>query len=266
MNKNNLVAYLFTKYDDVSSLLKFIKNYKERPAGKKHKLLICFKLLDKNKISLLESLLKNIKYIRYIDPNQFNDFDFGSYKRIAKLYPNFDILFLNSHSYPNTDLWLSKLLKYHTKNTLTASSGSYESLYSSLKLKKFYKIFSFLKKKRDFKNKFYPFPNPHIRTANFLIRGSVFFNFIRNKRIFNKADAWQIESGKNNLTRYYNRKSYNIFIINSDGKKFTLDNCKYSQTYNFGKSTKNIISDKHTRKYFQLNSYEKKKFELNSWG
>ena len=70
--------------------------------------------------------------------------------------------------------------------TLIATSASYESLYTSLKLKKFYKIFSYFKKKIDYKNKFYPFPNPHIRTANFLIKGSRFFKIYKKKKINNK--------------------------------------------------------------------------------
>jgi hypothetical protein len=49
MNTKNLVVYLFTKYDDDTSLLNFIKNYTQHPAGKIHKLLICFKLIDKKK-------------------------------------------------------------------------------------------------------------------------------------------------------------------------------------------------------------------------
>ena len=266
MKKKNLVLYLFTKYDDVISLLNFIKNYTQRPAGKKHKLLICFKLINKKKLLFLESLLKSINYIKFIDPYKYNDFDFGSYKRVALLYPKYNILFLNSHSYPNTDMWLNKLLKYFEDKTLIATSASYESLYTSLKLKKFYKIFSYLKIKLDYKNKFYPFPNPHIRTANFLIKGSDFLKFIRNKKIVNKEDAWQIESGKNSLTDFFNQKNYKIFIVNSDCDKFTLNNCKFSETFNYRNQKKCIISDKHTRKYIKSANFKKKLFEFNTWG
>ena len=266
MAKKNLVLYLFTKYDDEISLLNFIKNYTYWPAGETHKLLICFKLIDKKKIPFLVSLLKNINFIKFIDPHKLNDFDFGSYKRVARLYPHYNILFLNSHSYPNTDFWLTKLLKHYKNKTLIATSASYESLFSSLKLKKFYKIFSFLIKKINYKKKFYPFPNPHIRTANFFIKGSDFLMFIKNKKIFNKEDAWQIESGKNSLTNYFIKKSFKIFIVNSDGDKFTLDKCKFSETFNYKKQKKTIISDKHTRKYLKLTNLKKKVFEYNTWG
>ena len=50
MKKKNLVVYLFTIYDDHTSFLNFIKNYTQRPAGEKHKLLICFKLINNKKL------------------------------------------------------------------------------------------------------------------------------------------------------------------------------------------------------------------------
>jgi len=266
MNKNNLVCFLFTNFDNINQLINFTKYYKKYSSGAQHKLLICFKLIDDKRIINLRKYLKNIKYIEFIDPSTVNDYDFGSYKRVAKLYLNYNILFLNSHSYPNTNSWLSKLLKHFNDKTLVATSASYESLYTSIKLKKFYKIFSYLKKKLDYKNKFYPFPNPHIRTANFLIKGSVFLKFIKDKKINNKLDAWKIESGKNNLTNFFKHKNYKVFIINLDGHKFTLNDCKFSETFNYRNQNKCIISDKHTRKYIKLTNSEKKLFEFNTWG
>ena len=262
----NLVCYLFTKFDNKKKLFEFIRYYKKYSSGAKHILLICFKLLNQQKINSLKKLLKNINYIEFIDRSSLNDYDFGSYKRVAMLYPKYNILFLNSHSYPNTDMWLNKLLRYHKNKTLIATSASYESLYTSLKLKKFYKFFSYLRKKLDYKNKFYPFPNPHIRTASFLIKSSDFLKFIRNKKIANKEDAWQIESGKNNITNFFKKKKYKIFIVNSDGEKFGLNNCKFSETFNYRTQKKCIISDKHSRKYIKSTNYEKKLFEFSTWG
>jgi len=265
-NKDIIVCYLFTKFDNLSSLQNFIRNYSIYNSGLNHKLVICFKLIPDYQIKKISSKLRNIRYIPFIDDFPLNDYDFGSYKRVAQKYHSNNILFLNSHSYPNTDFWLSKLLKYYKNKTLIGTSASYESLYSSLKLKKFYKIFSFLIKKIDYKNKFYPFPNPHIRTANFFIKGSDFLTYVKNKKILNKEDAWQIESGKNNLTNYFIKKNFKIFIVNSDGNKFTLDKCKFSETFNYKKQNKTIISDKHTRKYLKLTNFEKKAFEYITWG
>ena len=111
----NLVCYLFTKFDELNSIKEFIKHYKKHHSGSKHTLLICYKLLDKKKIIYLRKMLTNINYTEFIDPVSFNDYDFGSYKRVSKKYRSYKILFLNSHSYPLSNNWLKKLLFHYKK-------------------------------------------------------------------------------------------------------------------------------------------------------
>ena len=124
-----VVCYLFTYLDEVSSLENFKSNYNRFDPGTDHELIICFKLLDNDKITQFSSILKSLRYKIFKDPNNTNDYDFGSYKRVAKEFPNRDILFLNSHSYPICNNWLKMLMKYKKKNTLIGSSASCESLF-----------------------------------------------------------------------------------------------------------------------------------------
>ena len=266
MNKKILVCYLFTSFDNKQSFINFLKHYKINTAGANHSLLICFKLLNKQKILFFRNLLKGIKYIEFIDPILFNDFDFGSYKRVSERYRSHTIFFLNSHSYPLKKNWLKKLLYYYKEKTLIGTSASNESLLTSLKFKKIHKIISFLIKFIRIKKKFKSFPNPHIRTSSFLIKGADFISFIKNKKITSKEDAWFIESGLDGLTNYFKKKNYNIFVINSDGLKFTENNWKLSETYNYLKQSKSLISDKHTRKYLKLSNQKRIFSSYNSWG
>ena len=117
-----------------------------------------------------------------------------------------------------------------------------------------------------FKNTFKAFPNPHIRTSSFLIKGSDFISFIKNKKINNKEDAWSIESGLNGLTNFFKKKKYNIFVVNSDGVKFTENSWKLSETYLYLKQSKSLISDKHSRKYLKLSARDKLYSSNISWG
>ena len=266
MNKKILVCYLFTSFDNKQSFTNFLRYYKINTAGINHTLLICFKLLNKQKILFFRNLLKGIKHIEFIDPVLFNDFDFGSYKRVSEKYRSHTIFFLNSHSYPLKKNWLKKLLYYYKEKTLIGTSASYESLLTSLKFKKIHKIISFLIRLIRYKKKFKTFPNPHIRTSSFLIKGEDFISFIKNKKITNKEDAWFTESGLNGLTNYFKRKKYDIFVINSDGLKFTENNWMLSETYNYSKQSKSLISDKHTRKYLKLSNQKRLSASCTSWG
>ena len=125
---NNLVCYLFTKFDELNSIKEFIKHYKKHSSGSKHTLLICYKLLDIEDIISLRKILGKIKYKEFIDPVMINDYDFGSYLRIANLYPVSKIFFLNSHSYPIKNYWLKILLNHYKSKTLIGTSASNESL------------------------------------------------------------------------------------------------------------------------------------------
>jgi hypothetical protein len=265
-NYKFIVCFLLTKFDNEKNLIEFMSNYKRYVSGKDHQLLICFKLLDNHTLKKYQNILKDIKYIQFIDNYEYNDYDLGSYKRIANKYKNYAILFLNSHSYPICNNWLLKLTNYFTDKTIIASSASNESMVDSVKFKKIYKFFSYLYRKWKFKKNFNSFPNPHIRTSGFLIKGEHYYNFIKDKKIYCKEDSWYLEAGKKGITTYFKSKKFNIYVVNSDGNFFTEKNWKFSETYNYKDQNKNIISDKHTRKYSESNFEKKIYYQKITWG
>ena len=94
----------------------------------------------------------------------------------------------------------------------------------------------------------------------------MFLKYIQNKKLRNKEDTLIIESGKNSLTNYLKNKKIKILVVNSDGEKFEESDWKYSETYNFIKHDKSIISDKHSRKFLNLNNNERNVSRLKVWG
>ena len=55
-------------------------------------------------------------------------------------------------------------------------------------------------------------------------------------------------------------------MVNSDGNHFLENDWMLSETYNYLNQSKSIISDKHTRKYLDLNKDNKKLSQFNTWG
>ena len=263
---NPIVFYLFTCFDKIDSIKYFKNNYLKYNAGIDHELIICFKLLNSTEIENILIELKDIKFDTYIDPSSKNDFDFGSYKRFSENNMDKDILFLNSHSYPICHNWLKILMQFKKENTLIGTTASYESIIDSIHLKKKYKFFSYIYQLYKFQKYFPKFPNPHIRTSNFLIKGKFFLDYINKKKINNKFDTWKIESGKDSLSNYFKKRNFEVLIINSESNKFIEKNWKYSETYNYFEKSKLIISDKHTRKYDTLNDKEKFASRIKVWG
>lgn len=265
MKKEVLVVYLFTGFDKTSYLRKFIKYYKKYKSGHRHKLLISYKLIELKQIKKLRKILGKIKHIEFIDHFKKNDFDFGSYGRIAKKYNKKIIFFMNSHSYPIKKNWLKIIMKFHKNKTIIGSTGSYESIFTSLKIKKIFKIFKHIKNYSKYKKHFYSFPNPHLRTTSFLIKGKDYILFNKNRNYETKEEAWFSESGKNGLTNFFKKKGYKILIANSDSKSFNEDNWINSETYCSKKQSKLLISDNHTRKYEKLSKINKKIAEYRVW-
>jgi len=266
MMKKVIIAYLYTKFDVEKSLINFINFFQKNPPGYKHDLLICYKLLTNKEIISLRKITKKIKHLEFIDKNISNDYDFGSYSRIAKKYYNSPIFFNLGHAYPVTKMWLKKIINHFDKKTFIGSSVSNESIFTTF-IKKKKKILLFNLKEHFFlKKNFKPFPNPHIRTINFILYGKDFLNFIGSRLYNNKKDAWISESGITGITNFYKKKKFKILVVNSDGRAFSLDKFKFSETYCYKKQSKQLFSDKHSRKYDLLTNSEKLKVSRNVWG
>lgn len=260
-----IIAYLYTKFDVIENLINFINFFIKNPPGHNHKLLICYKLLTKQQIVLLREKTKLINHTEFIDPVKLNDFDFGSYKRIAKLYPNFPIFFNLGHAYPIKKNWLKILMRHFDKRTLLASSGSNESIFSSVLRKKKLKIIFNLRNYFFLKKNFKEFPNPHIRSINFILYGSDFVDFVKDKKYFNKKDAWMSESGYIGMTNFFKKKKFKIYVVNSENNKFSIHQFKNSETYCYRRQSKKLFSDKHSRKFDIATNDEKLKIEKKVW-
>ena len=266
MHNHKIVCYLYTIFDKRKTLIDFIKNYKKYKSGLNHKLVICFKLFTFNEVVALRKYLKNINYIEFVDPEKKNDWDFGSYGRVAKKFKNRTIFFLNSHSYPIKENWLAKFMKHFENKTIIASSGSYESITNQVKFKKPFNFLSFFKKKVKGKTSFLDFPNPHLNTSSFLIQAKDLNYYLKGKKFRNKYDTWKIESGFNSLTNFFKKKKYRLLVVNSDGNKFSQSEWMNSETFHYKKQSKVLISDKHSRKYIKLNKFDKLKSQKAVWG
>ncbi len=266
MNKKPTIVYLISNYDEESNIFNFIKNYKRYKAGLKHDLIICFKNCYSK---VFENKIKNkiypYPYKKFIDSGK-NDFDWGSYKRVALRNKKKVLFFFNCHSYPIKKNWLKFFLHHYRRKTVLSPTGSYQSISSSsfngfyfgnLFQNLYYGIF-------NIKN-FPLFPNPHIRSNCFMISSDDFLN-LKLINCKTKVDTWRNESGRFGMTNQLLIKNFELYVINNDNKKFSLGEWCKSNTYAIKKQSKLLISDKHTREYSLLNKDKQKKYQKNIWG
>ena len=267
MKKKIIIAYLCSPYIPKKNLNNFIHYYKKYKPGVSHKLIICFKNLTLNQINYFRKKLKKIKHDEFIDKEKKNDFDFGTNKRVATKYKNNLLFFMNGHSYPVIKNWLTFYKSNYRPKRIIASTGSYESISSkSLYRHHSDNYLNFIYKIIKYHFMFPIFPNPHIRTTNFLILGKDFLKYKYLDQANTKEKAWCLESGKNSIYNYFKIKNYKIYLVNSKNELFTEKNWYKSETYAFKKQSKKIMSDNRIRKYDKLQKNKKIKKSITVWG
>ena len=280
-----ILCYHWSPYQNITALKKFIKHYKKYKAGLKHNLLICFKNLEKKKIKLIQKkYLTNLKYTLFIDPKKKNDFDWGSYLRVAKKYSRSKIFFCDSQSYPIVNKWLYKIDRKFKNKTIISCFGSYQSLSSnSLYRNQGDNYFIFFCKMIYFHIYFKRFPNPHLRSSAFYMNARDYIEYMNDKKISaapiireggkhsnawykGKIDTYKLESGRSSLTEYFKKKNYKLFVINSKGDLYSEANWRDSNTYATNDQKYRMFLDKHTTRFSKFTKNQKKRFQMKIWG
>ena len=266
--KKPLVVYLSVTFLDKEHLINFQKFYKKFESGYSHDLLICFKNENKLKNKEFKKLV-DLKYIYFEDNHSVNDYDIGSFYRIAKKFPDRNILFLGTYTYPINHNWLKIFVDNYKERCVLGASGSYASISSQhlsfyhKKHTKFQQLRWGLKHFTNVKL----FPNPHIRTTGFYVKSSDFIKLKFNlNNLKKKIYTNYFESGREGMSSQFLKKGYKLYIVNSDGIKFDIKDWPKSETFCIGDQKKTIFSDKLSREYHQMNWVDKKKTSYNCWG
>jgi len=269
LNQKPLVAYIAYEPFGIEYLNSFLERYKKYPSGLDHDLLICFKQF-KNK-DLIENWKKKIEvpFIEFDDSNQPNDFDIGSYIRIAKIYSEKYILFLNTYTRPNSKNWLKIFANHYRPNSILGATASFSSISSQF-LNFYYKQYSKFQQIRwGLKHliNVQLFPNPHIRTTGFFIcaRDLTELNFDISKLI-KKIENIYFEGGRGGLSNKLKRKGFQLLLVNADNKVFEVSDWHKSDTFCLNNQEKLIFVDNRTEEYSNSDKKIKEKMTKFTWG
>ena len=264
-----VVAYVAYEPFGFEYLNRFLERYKKYPSGLDHDLLICFKQFKNKK--LIESWKKKIEvpFIEFDDSNQPNDFDIGSYIRIAKIYTEKYILFLDTHTRPNSKNWLRIFANHYRPKCIMGATASFSSLSSQF-LNFYYKQHSKFQQLRwGLKHliNVQLFPNPHIRTTAFFMYAKDLneLNFdISN--FTKKIETNYFEGGRKGLSNKLRRNGFELLLVNADDKVFEVPDWHKSQTFCLNNQEKLIFIDNRTEEYSNSNNKIKEKMSKFTWG
>jgi hypothetical protein len=272
---NIAVIYLFHESEQFHVLERFVKSYKSKDAGIKHKLLLALKG-DNFSDFFLQNLLTLGTIFDDIIYLKDEGFDIYSYQLLGKFLYFKTFFFMNSHCEINSNNWLAHCFTALNKNqvALVGCTGSYQSIYSDL-IQNYsmhytnigYKNFTINKvRTRLYRSWFPKFSNPHVRTNAFMIRRSDFLNltfpFFKNRKI----SALRFESGYDSITRQILKTNHHVVVAGSDGVAYAIDCWMESRTYFFADQSNLLVSDNRTRVYDDASNEMKLCLSRKIWG
>lgn len=220
---------------------RFFDSYEKHPAGIKHSLLLFSK-----------GWMNPGVPARAIGiPNLYEDFmldiqrGLAVFGKAARNYAYDYFCCLNSYSKILADDWLLKLHKAASQPDvgIAGCTGSYESFNSRL---------------------FPKFPNPHIRTNAFMMRGSL-MRRVWPRFIISKTHEHYVESGYGGITRKIRAMNLEAVVVDRDGNAFS-ENWDQSETFRMGHQRNLLIADNRTDDYELATAKRREQLELRAWG
>lgn len=109
------------------------------------------------------------------------------------------------------------------------------------------------------------FPAYHIRTNVCMIRGSTFTD-LRLRPVRDKQNAYQLENGRQSITRQVQRKGLRTLVVDRNGAVFEPGEWPRSRTFWQGDQEGLLVSDNQTRYYDQADPARRRLLSSFAWG
>jgi hypothetical protein len=209
-------------------------------------------------------------------------YDIRPYRLAVRRFDYNYFCFLNSNSILLDRDWLRKLFLHASAPDVgvTGATGSWASAYSGFVLHQqaifereartgltvpMYKRVWRAWLRYKCRGQFHPFPNYHIRTNAFLIRGDL-MRQIECGLILSKKGAWRFESGKNSLTWQILRRGLRAVVVGKDGKGYDKEDWFRSNTLWQRNQENLLVADRRTDEYTQANAQRRQELSAFAWG
>jgi hypothetical protein len=204
-------------------------------------------------------------------------FDIGAYLQAVKVFPNDYYFFLNSRTMLLSDDWLAKIYSHASRENvgLAGATASWESLYTDhVRVHKFAPSArtsfrsvlrsSAINTVRHYY--YYPaFPNPHIRSNAFMIRGEVLAR-IKVGRIKTRLDTSRFENGRHSLTRQVLRMRLDALAVGMNGRAYAQQEWPESGIFWQGNQDNLLVADNQTDKYSHAGAEQRAALTKLAWG
>lgn len=180
------------------------------------------------------------------------------------------IIFLNTHSRPDSEGWAKKLTNpfhLHPDIGLVGASGLFLSAYwhfpmietqgfSRLPIKRQWEIWKFQRRAKRTAREFPRTPGPIIRTNGFCIEKERFLKLELMSEV-SKFSTYVFESGWKSMTRQILGQGKSVGIVGKDGIFYLPEEWRKSKSYCSGEQDNLLIKDNQTERYCKISKEDR---------
>jgi hypothetical protein len=291
------VVHLVRKRNGLAPLERFLKSYREHPAGAGHELVILFKGFARDGDEQPhEAALAGLMHRSVFVPDR--GFDVNAYFKLARGLDYEYFCFLNSYSVILAHEWLAKLRHWIEQEGigLVGASGSSLSIASGSaaqreRLKglspasrwrtrvaealqdrrpgiwrqriavRLLSLAGALRRERDFA----PYPNYHLRTNAFLGAKETLRRIVVPAMRL-KVSAYRFESGRDSLTNQVLRLGLRVVVVGRDGAAYEPEDWHLSNTFWQSRQENLLVADNQTQAYMAADAAGRRRFAEYAWG
>jgi hypothetical protein len=241
------VAHIVSASYDPTPVEQFANAYRAHDAGIEHELVILLNRFDHQDPAPHLEPLAGLDYRTIKVPS--STIDLPAYAFAARRIEAGPVCFLNSHSQPLVGGWLRRLRDALAPEAvgLVGATGSWEATRTL----------------RPW-NRWPEFPNPHIRTNAFMLDRDL-MNSLHWPVPKNKRAAWQLESGRDGVTRQIQARGLQVLVVALNGV-FGPEEWPQSGTFRAGGQRNLLVADNRTRDWEAADQEGKALLTRLAWG
>lgn len=284
-------------------LRRFVRSYREHPAGTEHELVLLLNNVAESQRPELLAELEGLPHRLLVIPEPVQDL--AAYAQAARRLEHERLCFVNSHSEILAPDWLAKFVRAldRTPTGLVGATGSWGSQRSHLLHDRglpspYRSVFpdrrwmqeQFLAIDRERFGEptrlprlrrqlntwratieavvgFDSFPAPHLRTTAFLVDRQLFVSLNPTGRpLRRKVHAFALESGRNSYTRQALALGLRVLVVDREGASYEPDQWDRSKTFWQADQEGLLVADNQTRRYESGDRERKLLLARFAWG
>ena len=241
------LAHIVSASYDPAPVAKFANAYRANDPGAEHALVILLNRFDHQDPALHLEPLAGLDYRTMSVPS--STIDLPAYAFAAQRIEPGPVCFLNSHSEPLVAGWLKRL-----QDALAADDVGLVGATGSWEATKTVRLW----------NRWPKFPNPHLRTNAFMLDRDLMTS-LRWPVVKDKRTAWQLESGRDGVTRQVQARGLRALVVGREGE-FGPEEWPRSGTFRAGGQRNLLVADNRTRDWEAADQEDQASLTRMAWG